>query len=485
MRYELVMGLEVHIEMATQSKLFCTCSAAFGADPNENVCPACSGMPGLLPVLNKKAVELAITAGLVTNCHINPRSLFDKKNYYYPDLPTSYQITQFYAPICTDGHIDISTDVTGGENNNVAGTTKTIRIKQIHIEEDAGKLLHTPNTGQSLIDYNRAGVPLIEIVSQPDFRSAEEALAYLEKLRSILRCAGVSDCKMEEGSMRADINISIREPGATTLGTRTEIKNMNSLRAIARAITYEYRRHVDALEQGTEELVQETRRWDDLQNRSFAMRTKENATDYLYFPNPDIPPLDINDEWIADLRAALPEMPDVKKARYMADYALSEYDSALIAVNKDLADLFEETCAIYSEPKEIANWIIGELLALMKKDEADNAARVDAPRLAQLIKMVAGGSVNRLNAKKIFAAMYWENADPAAYSEKHNLLNESDDALIKQVVSDVISANAKSVEDYRSGKIKAKDFLFGQAMRTLCGNGDPGTIKRLLDEALS
>ncbi|MCL1790632.1 MAG: Asp-tRNA(Asn)/Glu-tRNA(Gln) amidotransferase subunit GatB [Peptococcaceae bacterium] len=481
MKYELVIGLEVHVEMATQSKLFCTCSASFGAEPNENVCPACCGMPGLLPVLNKKAVDLAIAAGLVTNCRINPRSVFDKKNYYYPDLPTSYQITQFYDPICTDGFIDIAVN----DNKKDPINTKTIRIKQIHIEEDAGKLLHAPNSDQSMIDYNRAGVPLVEIVSQPDFRCADEAIAYIEKLRSILRYAGVSDCKMEEGSMRADVNISVRKPGDESFGVRSEIKNMNSLKAIARAIEYEYRRHVDALELGTEELVQETRRWDDTHNRSYAMRTKENATDYLYFPNPDIPPLDISDNWIASVRNALPEMPDVKKARYMTEYALSDYDSAIIAGNKDLADLFDATCGLHPEPKEIANWIIGELLALMKKDDDETAvARIDAPRLAQLIKLVSTNRINRLNAKKVFAAMYRENADPLDYCEKHNLFSESDDTLIKQVINDIINANPKSVEDYKSGKLKAKDFLFGQAMRTLRGNGDPAVIKRLLEEAL-
>ncbi|MCL1917430.1 MAG: Asp-tRNA(Asn)/Glu-tRNA(Gln) amidotransferase subunit GatB [Peptococcaceae bacterium] len=483
MRYELVMGLEVHVEMATQSKLFCTCSAAFGAEPNENVCPACSGMPGLLPVLNKRAVELAIAAGLVTNCRITPRNTFDKKNYYYPDLPTSYQITQFYAPICTEGHVDITTAGAAGAKTGA----KTIGIKQIHIEEDAGKLLHDAHTDQSLIDYNRAGVPLIEIVSHPDFRSADEALAYLEKLRAILRYAGVSDCKMEEGSMRADINISVRKPGASEFGVRTEIKNMNSLKAIARAIDYEYHRHVDALEQGTEELVQETRRWDDLQNRSFAMRTKENATDYLYFPNPDIAPIEISEEWIETVRRTLPEMPDVKKARYMEEYALSDYDSTLLAAGKDLADLFEATHALYPEAKEIANWINGELLAHMKKnsDSGADTLRIDAPRLAQLLKMVGDNQVNRLNAKKIFAAMYWENADPTAYSHMHNMINETDDTLLTQVIRDIINANPKSVDDYKSGKLKAKDFLFGQAMRTLRGNGDPAIIRRLLEEALN
>jgi aspartyl-tRNA(Asn)/glutamyl-tRNA(Gln) amidotransferase subunit B len=478
--YELVMGLEVHVEMATQSKLFCACSAAFGAEPNENVCPACCGMPGLPPLLNKKAVELAIAAGLVTNCRINPRNTFDKKNYYYPDLPTSYQITQFYAPICSGGHVDI----TAGD------TVKTIGIQQIHIEADAGKLMHDLRTDQSLIDYNRAGVPLIEIVSNPDFRSADEAVAYLEKLRSILRYAGVSDCKMEEGSMRADINISVRKSGAAEFGVRTEIKNMNSLKAIARAIEYEYRRHVDALELGTEQLVQETRRWDDFQSRSFSMRTKVDATDYLYFPDPDLAPLDISNDWIETVRRTLPEMPDVKKARYKENYALSEYDSALISDNKDLAGLFEATYALYPDAKEIANWIMGELLALMKKDSDkkdldENAALIDAPRFAQLLKMVGENKVNRLNAKKIFAAMYRENADPIVYSKEHNMINESDDTLIQQVISDIISSNPKSVDDYKSGKHKAKDFLFGQAMRTLRGNGDPAVIKRLLEEALN
>ena len=386
MKYELVMGLEVHVELATESKLFCSCSAKFGAEANEHVCPACCGMPGLPAVLNKRAVEFGITAGLVTNCEISRRTTFDKKNYFYPDLPTGYQITQLFSPVCTKGRVDIET----------AAGKKSIRIKQIHIEEDAGKLVHDPWSGTSLVDYNRASVPLVEIVSMPDFRSADEVIAYIEKLRALLTFAGISDCRMQEGSMRVDVNISVRETGAETLGTRTEIKNMNSLRAIARAIEYEAQRHIDALETGFEELVQETRRWDDDKGESYSMRSKENAQDYRYFPEPDLLPLSIDDAWLERVKESLPELAHQKRERYIRDYGLSEFEAFTITGHKNISDLFEDVSKRSGEPLESAHLITGEIMRLINTTNTlPEELSLDGHKLSVLISLVLGGKINR------------------------------------------------------------------------------------------
>jgi len=475
-QYEVVLGLEVHVELATESKIFCSCSAKFGADANENVCPACCGMPGMLPVTNEKVVELGITAGIVTNCHINQTNTFDKKNYFYPDLPASYQITQLYAPICVDGCVTI--DLPNGEK-------KDIRIKQIHMEEDAGKLVHDQWEENSLIDYNRTSVPLTEIVSEPDFRSAEEVVAYLTKLRSILRFAKVSDCRMEQGSMRADINLSVRPVGETKLGTRTEMKNMNSISAIVRAIAYETQRHIDALEEHTEVLVQETRRWDDVKNKSFPMRNKENAADYRYFPNPDLVPIVITDAWIEDIRNGLPEMPDVVKARLLT-LGLSEKDCDVIVSSKTLVDLFDGTYAICQNAKESSNWISTECMTIANRNQvALDDFVLDGTKLGELIQLVINGDINRNSAKTVLAAIYSDNVSPAAYCKEHGLVNLTDESALTGIIDAVIARNAQSVADYKNGKEKALDAIFGQVMRETKGSGNPGVIRKILLEKLS
>ena len=475
MKYEVVMGLEVHVEMATESKLFCSCSAKFGADANENVCPACAGMPGFLPVTNKKAVELGMKAGFVTNCDITRCTTFDKKNYFYPDLSTGYQITQLNAPICRNGYVEIETPQ----------GAKKIRIKQIHIEEDAGKLVHDGRN--SLVDYNRASVPLVEIVSQPDFRSVEEVIAYLEKLRSLLVFAGVSDCKMEEGSMRADINISVREQGSEILGTRTEMKNMNSLKAISRAIAYESERHIDALETGCEELVQETRRWDDSKNMSFSMRNKENATDYRYFPNPDLMPIYIDDEWYNGVKASVPEMPHEKYARYTAELALSEYDAKMLSGSKVLSDIFDETMkhCDKARAKDAAVWLTVELMNLVNNDSKPlDECKLNSEKLAKLIGLVDSKVVNRNTAKEIFGEIYRNDVDPEKYVEEHGLAMVSDDSGIRRIIVELIGENQKSVDEYKNGNKKVIGFFVGKVMKEMKGKADPQAINSILTEEL-
>ncbi len=474
MAYEVVMGLEVHAELATNSKIFCACPVGYGAEANLNVCPACAGMPGLLPITNKKVVELAIAAGLVTNCQISSETTFDKKNYYYPDLSNSYQITQLYAPICRDGYVDIHT----------SQGDKRIGIKQIHMEEDAGKLMHNDMLGISLVDYNRCSVPLVEIVSKPDFRSAEEVIAYLEKLRSLLRFAGVARARFEEGSIRCDVNLSVREKGDPHFGVRTEIKNMNSLSAIERAIAYETERHIDAIEWG-EPLIQETRRWDDAKNASFAMREKENAGDYFYFPDADLAPIEISPQWIQQVRAALPEMPDRKQERYVTEWGIRAKDAALLSHSPSLARIFEQSADLCGNPKEAANWLVGEGLALAKKHGiAIDDMALDPEKLAYLIRGVEDHTLTRANGKKLFAAIFSDNVDPAAYIKEHNLDASVDQGALETLLAAIVADNPKSVADYQGGKTKALDFLFGQAMRQLKGAGEPGEIRRILEKLL-
>lgn len=476
MRYELVMGLETHVELSTNSKLFCSCSAQFGAAANEHVCPACAGMPGLLPVANRKAIELGIAASLLTNSEITREITFDKKSYFYPDLPTGYQTTQWFSPICRNGWVEIETE------NGI----KKIGLKQIHIEEDAGKLVHDERTDTSLIDYNRAGVPLCEIVSNPDFRTADEVIAYLEKLRSLLSFAGVSDCKMQEGSMRCDVNISVRPAGSDTLGVRTEIKNMNSLSAIARAIAYEYERHTEALETGCETLVQETRRWDDGKGMTFPMREKENATDYRYFPHPDIVPVVIDEDWIDTVRQSLPEPAHQKYERYINRYALSEADARFLTGYKSLCDILESVCTHYPNVLEISTWITGELMALCKASGiSEENVTVDERHFARLLHLLDEKAINRGTAKKIFAAIVKENADPDQYIEQHNLGLLSDESQITDAISQILVQNPKAVSEYQAGSEKVLGFLMGQVMRATGGKADPGRVSVLLRDALS
>jgi len=475
MNYEVVMGLEVHIELSTESKLFCSCSAKFGADPNEHVCPACSGMAGLPPITNKKAVELGIKAGLVTNCEISNKITFDKKNYFYPDLPTGYQITQLFAPICKDGYIDINTS--NGE--------KRIRIQQIHIEEDAGKLIHDAWDDSSLVDYNRASVPLVEIVSMPDFRDAEEVNAYLEKLKALLTFAGVSDCRMQEGSMRVDVNLSVREMGSTELGTRTEMKNINSLKAIARAIDYEARRHIDAIETKVEELIQETRRWDDNKNQSFPMRSKENATDYRYFPNAELPPIIITDDWVNEVRSNLPELAHEKYARYISEYNLPEQDCKVLTTSKALTDIFDDTMKYCDMPKEAANWILVELINLAKTagDSVDDV-NVEGEKIAKLIALVEKKTINRTVAKEIFAEVYSNGVDPEEYVKQNKLEMVSDENVLVDAVKQALSENPKSVAEYKDGNTKVVGFFVGIVMRKMSGKADPAVVNKAIKELL-
>ena len=468
MKYEIVMGLEVHVELSTQSKLFCSCSAEFGAEQNENVCPACIGMPGMPAVVNKKAIELAIAAGLVTNCEISPVMTFDKKNYYYPDLPTGHQITQLFAPICKNGWIDL-------DNGN------RITLKQIHLEEDAGKLVHESRTRSTLVDFNRASVPLVEIVSNPDFRTASEVTDYLEKLQLLLSFAGVSDCKMQEGSMRCDINISVREAGSQTLGTRTEIKNMNSLKAITRAIEYESQRHIDALELGSETLVQETRRWDDDVGMSFSMREKEEAADYRYFPNPELLPIRIDSDWVERVRDGLPEPAHEKFERMTSGLGLPAHDSKIISGNQNLSSIFDGALAHFDKPKEVSNWIIGELLSITKAlGINDDDIEVDPKDFAKIVRLVDEKSINRTVGKTVLTKLIEEGVDPDVYIKENSLAMVSDSGLIEAAVREVLAENEKTVEEYRAGSKKVLGFLVGQVMKKTQGKADPQTVNELL-----
>ena len=476
MAWETVMGLEVHVELDTASKIFCSCANDSSADANENVCPACAGMPGLLPVMNRNVVNRAIAAGLVTNCTINRYSSFDKKNYYYPDLSNSYQITQMYHPICTNGWVEIETK---------AGKKK-IRINRIHMEEDAGKLLHDDYAGISMVDYNRCSVPLCEIVSEPDFRSADEVVAYLEKLRSLLRYAGAGRCRMEQGLMRCDVNISVREKGEEKFGVRTEVKNMNSLSAIREVIAYEVERHIDALEWGDEELIQETRGWNPVKKQTFAMREKETAADYLYFPDPDLPPVIVDEEWIEAVRAALPEMPDVKKERYMSELGLKEKEAAQLTASPNLAFLFDDLIDAGCDAKDAAAWLLTEALALARKaGVAADDIELDGGKLAYIIKQVAAGKLTRPNAKTVFAAVYENGADPESFIKEQGLDQVADNSETESVLREIIAANPKIVADYKGGKMKALDALFGQAMRQLKGAADPRAIREILTALLN
>ena len=476
MKFETVIGLEVHVELATNSKLFCGCSAKFGAQANENVCPACAGMPGMPAVLNKKAVELGIAAAIVTNSEITRPMTFDKKNYFYPDLPTGYQITQYYAPICRNGRVEIET----------AAGKKIITLKQIHIEEDAGKLVHDSLTGATMVDFNRTSVPLVEIVSNPDFRTSEEVVAYLEKLRSLLSFANVSDCKMQEGSMRCDVNISVREAGTEKLGTRTEMKNLNSLKAITRAISYESQRHMDALETGSEVLIQETRRWDDNKGESFSMREKEDATDYRYFPNPELMPVFISDEWIDEVRSNLPEMAHEKFNRLTGQLGLSEYDSGIITGSKTLSNIFDETLKHYNKPKEVANWIIVELLSIATGDnKGEDDIEIDCIKFAKLMELVDNKTINRNVGKKILVNVLEEGVDPEAYVEKNKLGMVSDTGIIDAAVLKVLAENEKSVAEYKSGNQKVIGFFVGKVMKILEGKADPKIVNAALIKHLA
>ena len=473
-QYETVIGLEVHVELATKTKIFCACSTAFGGAPNTHTCPVCTGMPGSLPVLNKQVVEYALAVGLATNCQIHQYCKFDRKNYFYPDNPQNYQISQLYLPICHDGGVEIET----------AGGKKIIGIHEIHMEEDAGKLVHDEWEDCSLVDYNRSGVPLIEIVSEPDMRSAEEVIAYLEKLRQIIQYLGASDCKLQEGSMRADVNLSVREVGAEKFGTRTEMKNLNSFKAIAHAIEGERERQIELIEAGRK-VIQETRRWDDNKESSFTMRSKEDAQDYRYFPDPDLTPVVISDEWIAEVKARQPELRSEKLERYKKEFDIPDYDAQIITNSKHMANLFEAATAICKKPKKVSNWLMGETLRLLKENNMDPEDLSFAPEnLAKLVDLADAGTVNSSVAKEVFEQIFKENVDPEVYIEEHGLKTVNDEGALKATIEQIVSENPQSVADYKGGKKKAIGFLVGQTMKAMKGKADPASVNKILKEIL-
>ena len=472
--YETVIGLEVHVELATKTKIFCSCSTAFGGAPNTHTCPVCTGMPGSLPVLNKQVVEYAIAVGLATNCSITQYCKFDRKNYFYPDNPQNYQISQLYLPICRNGSVEIETS---------AGK-KNIGIHEIHMEEDAGKLVHDEWEDVSIVDYNRSGVPLIEIVSEPDMRSAEEVIAYLEKLRTLIQYLGASDCKLNEGSMRADVNLSVREAGSTEFGTRTEMKNLNSFKAITHAIEGERERQIELLEMGRK-VVQETRRWDDNKESSHAMRSKEDAQDYRYFPEPDLVPIVISDEWLQEIKDRQPEFRSEKLERYKKEYEIPEYDAKILTESKHLADLFEATTAICKKPKKVSNWLMVETMRLMKEHEMDAEDLSFSPEnLAKLIELADAGTINSSVAKEVFEKVFEDDIDPEQYVEEHGLKTVHDEGALRSTIEQILKDNSQSVSDYHNGKQKAIGFLVGQTMKAMKGKANPSMVNEILTELL-
>lgn len=473
-QYETVIGLEVHVELATKTKIFCSCSTEFGGKANTHTCPVCTGMPGALPVLNRQVVEYAMAAGLATNCKITQRCKFDRKNYFYPDNPQNYQISQLYLPIARDGYVEIET----------GGQKKKVRIHEMHMEEDAGKLVHDEWEDCSLVDYNRSGVPLIEIVSEPDMRSAEEVIAYLEKLRTILQYLGVSDCKLQEGSMRADVNLSVREAGSTEFGTRTEMKNLNSFKAISRAIEGERMRQIELLEEG-KPVVQETRRWDDNKEYSYPMRSKEDAQDYRYFPEPDLAPIIISDEWIAEVKAKEPEFQTEKISRYQEEYKLPRYDAEIITNSKKMADLFEKAAELCGQPKKVSNWLMGETMRLLNENNRESEDIPFSPEnLAKLVNLTEAGTINSSVAKEVFEKVFAEDVDPEQYVEEHGLKTVNDEGALREVIEKVIAGNPQAVADYKGGKVKALGSLVGQTMKAMKGKADPAMVNEMLKQCM-
>ncbi len=473
-QYETVIGLEVHVELATKTKIFCSCSTEFGKAPNTHTCPVCTGMPGSLPVLNKQVVEYAMAIGLATNCEISKVCKFDRKNYFYPDNPQNYQISQLYLPIARNGYVEIE----------AGGRKKKVRIHEMHMEEDAGKLIHDEWDDASLVDYNRSGVPLVEIVSEPDMRSAEEVIAYLEKLRMIIQYLGASDCKLQEGSMRADVNLSVREAGTEEFGTRTEMKNLNSFKAIARAIEGERERQIELLEEG-KAVVQETRRWDDNKESSYAMRSKEDAQDYRYFPEPDLVPIAISGEWIEQIRARQPELQTEKLERYKKEFDIPEYDAKIITGSKHMADIFEAASALCGKPKKVSNWLMVETLRLLKDRGMEPEEISFSPEnLAKLVNLTESRAINSTVAKEVFEKIFAQDIDPEIYVEEHGLKTVNDEGALEEVIRKVIADNPKAAEDYHSGKEKALGALVGQTMKAMKGKADPGLVNRKLREMI-
>lgn len=471
MNYEVVIGLETHVELKTESKIFCSCGGhAAAKTPNDCVCPACSGMPGMLPVMNKRVVELAVLAGLMLNCEISRYTTFDKKNYYYPDLPCAYQVTQINHPICTNGCVQVKTS---------AGV-RDIHIKQIHMEEDAGKLVHSGS--YSYVDFNRTSVPLIEIVTQPDFRSAEEVITYLTNLKSMFRFSGISEC--EEGAMRCDVNISVREKGSQEFGVRTEIKNMSSFESIEKAINYEAQRHMDAIEYELEELVQETRRYDDTSGKTFAMRNKETEADYRYFPDANLMPIIIDDEWIEEIKKNRPVEINDKVVEY-SEAGISEKEIDMIIANQNISQLLDGVVALGCNAKDAASWILTESVGLLRKEgKTIDELSISPEKLSAIIKMVDAGEINRVSGKKILTAVLKEDVDPVAYCKEKGFDNKIDMAVVDKVIDEAIQNNAQAVADYKNGKAKAIQSVFGACMRELKGIVEPAIIKEMLENKL-
>ncbi|MGR6835492.1 Asp-tRNA(Asn)/Glu-tRNA(Gln) amidotransferase subunit GatB [Syntrophomonas erecta] len=476
--FEVVVGLEVHVELKTKTKIFCSCSTEFGAEPNSQTCPGCAGFPGALPVLNRRVVEYAIKAGLALNCEIAEFTKFDRKNYFYPDLPGAYQISQLDLPICKNGYLEIDVD----------GNKKRIGINRAHMEADAGKLVHqgTITTAPySLVDLNRASVPLLEIVSEPDMRGAREARAYIEKLRSVLLFAGVSDCKMEEGSLRCDANVSVRPWGQKKLGVRTEIKNLNSFRSLEKAIEYEASRHIEAIEDG-EKLVQETRTWDEEKQVTHSMRSKEQAEDYRYFPDPDLPPLKISREWVEELRSSIPELPDQAQKRLVEKYDLPEYDAAILTLTPQYLAFFDVAAEGYHDAKTISNWMMGELNRLLNQNNLEiQDCRITPPHLIKMLKLMDEGTISGKIAKTVFEEMFTNGKEPEEIVKEKGLVQISDEETLRSLVKEVLKNNPGVVEDYRNGKQKALGFLVGQMMKTTRGQANPAVVNKLLKEILS
>jgi aspartyl-tRNA(Asn)/glutamyl-tRNA(Gln) amidotransferase subunit B len=473
-KYETVIGLEVHAELATKSKIFCSCPTEFGKEPNTHVCPVCLGFPGSLPVLNVRAVEYAIRAALALHCEIPSFAKFDRKNYFYPDLPKAYQISQYDLPMAVNGYLEVELD----------GQTKRIGITRVHLEEDAGKLIHAEYGDYSLTDYNRTGVPLIEIVSEPDIRSPEEARVYLEKLKSILQYTGVSDVKMEEGSLRCDANVSIMPVGSGEFGTRTEIKNMNSFKAVQRGLEFEVIRQAQLLDAG-ERVVLETLRWDEGKGVTYSMRSKEEAHDYRYFPDPDLAPVIVEPAWVEEIRASLPEMPDARRLRYMSEWGLPEYDAGVITASKTMADFFEAVATEYHDAKVVANWMMGEISRHLNAEgiELQDTGMTPA-HLLELLKLQDNGTISGKIAKTVFEEMFLSGKMPADIVREKGLVQITDEGEIGSIVEQVISENPQSVEDYKNGKEKAIGFLVGQVMKLSRGKANPELVNRLLKEKM-
>ena len=474
MKYQAVIGLEVHVQLLTNTKIFCGCSTTFGAEPNSQTCPVCLGLPGALPVLNKKVVEYAVRAGLATNCTIAPRSLFARKNYFYPDLPKGYQISQFELPICQNGHLDIE----------VEGDVKRIGITRIHMEEDAGKLVHADLTGLgsgSGVDLNRACTPLLEIVSEPDIRSADEAVAYLKKLHQIVVYLGITDGNMEEGSFRCDVNVSVMPVGAAEFGTRTETKNVNSYRFVKQTIEYEIERQIEVIEEGGV-IIQETRLFDPTSGTTRSMRSKEEAHDYRYFPDPDLVPLIISDDWVEDARLSLPELPDTKRNRYLAELGLTAYDAEVLTASRELAAYFEACTALQCQPKTAANWIMGELTRALNEDTGQSLADcpVTPQLLADLLLLIDKGTISNKIAKTVFDEMYKSGKSPSVIVEEQGLVQVSDTGAIEAIIDEVMAREAGQVAEYRSGKEKVFGFFVGQVMRASKGKANPAVVNELL-----